>query len=124
MNKSQKGYLDNIEKETEENSSYRKVLFTGKYSQLVLMSLKPGQEIGKEVHEGHDQFFRIESGEAEVIIGGERLRAIANDAFIVPSGVEHNVTNTSATVELKIYTIYSPAEHADGLEQVEKPEED
>ena len=112
MNKSQKGYLDNIEKETEENSSYRKVLFTGKYSQLVLMSLKPGQEIGKEVHE------------AEVIIGGERLRAIANDAFIVPSGVEHNVTNTSATVELKIYTIYSPAEHADGLEQVEKPEED
>lgn len=124
MNKSQKGYLDNIEKETEENSSYRKVLFTGEYSQLVLMSIKPGEEIGKEVHEGHDQFFRIEAGEAEVLIGEETHKAMANDAFIVPSGVEHNVTNISETEDLRLYTIYSPAEHADGLEQVEKTQEE
>lgn len=123
MNKSQNGYLDNIEKETEENSSYRKVLYTGEYSQLVLMSLKPGEEIGKEIHKGHDQFFRIESGEAEVLIGDETMKASADDAIIVPSGVEHNVTNVSETEDLRLYTIYSPAEHADGLEQVEKPEE-
>lgn len=121
MNKSQKGYLDNIEKETEENSSYRKVLFTGEYSQLVLMSLKPGEEIGKEVHVGHDQFFRIETGEAEVLIGDEVLQASADDAIIVPSGVEHNVTNVSETEDLRLYTIYSPAEHAHGLVQEVKP---
>jgi len=123
MNKSQNGYLDNIERETEENTSYRKVLFTGEYSQLVLMSLKPGEEIGKEVHEGHDQFFRIETGEAEVLIGDEVLKAGADDAIIIPSGVEHNVTNISESEDLRLYTIYSPAEHVDGLEQVEKPEE-
>ena len=120
MNKSQRGYLDNIEQETEENPNYRKVLFTAKYSQLVLMSLKPGEEIGSEVHEGHDQFFRIESGEAEVIIGYETHKAYAGDAIIIPSGIEHNVTNTSETEDLKLYTIYSPPEHADGLVQEKK----
>lgn len=120
MNKSAFGYFDNIEQETRENANFRKVLYTGAYSQLVVMCLKPGEEIGLEEHDGHDQFIRIEAGHAEVILGEEKFDAQDDDAFIIPSGIKHNVTNTSQTEDLKLYTIYSPAEHEDGLVEEEK----
>lgn len=120
MNKSKQGYLDNLEQETLENTNFRKVLFTGKFSQLVVMDIKPLEEIGLEKHEGHDQFIRIESGIARVVLGDEVFDVKKGDAFIITSGVLHNVTNTSSTESLKLYTIYSPAEHADGLIQTDK----
>jgi mannose-6-phosphate isomerase-like protein (cupin superfamily) len=110
-----KGFKDNIEKLTKENTDFRHVLYTGERSQLVLMSLKPGEEIGAEVHEDNDQFFRFESGTGEVMIDLTTYEVGDGDAVIVPRGAEHNVTNTSATEPLKFYTIYSPAHHADGL---------
>jgi mannose-6-phosphate isomerase-like protein (cupin superfamily) len=91
------------------------VLYTGKNSQLVLMSLKPGEEIGEEVHEGTDQFFRFERGEGTVLIDGIRQKVLDGDAAIVPAGARHNVINTSKNSELKLYTIYSPPEHRDGV---------
>ena len=108
------GYYSHIEDETLENNNFRKVLFTGPYSQLVVMSLKPGEDIGMEVHDGHDQFFRIEAGQGKAIINGEEFDLLDGDAVVVPSGAEHNVVNTSKEENLKLYTIYSPAEHADG----------
>lgn len=115
-----KGYFGHIEEDTTNNTYYRKVLWTGKHSQLVLMTLKPGEEIGLETHEGHDQFFRFEEGEGLAVIDGEEFRVEDGDAVIVPSGSEHNVTNTG-DVLLKLYTIYSPAEHPDGTLQELKP---
>ena len=109
-----KGYIDNIEKLTLENENFRKVLYTGKHSQLVLMSLKPNEDIGLEVHPNVDQFFRIEKGQGKVIIDGIEHEISDGSAVIVPSGSEHNVINTSATESLKLYTIYSPANHKDG----------
>lgn len=109
------GYIGNIEKETLDNTFFRKVLFTGQHVQLVLMSLKPNEEIGLEVHTINDQFLRIESGEGKVILGGEEHIVKDDDAIIVPAGVEHNVINTSSTNELKLYTIYSPPHHKDGI---------
>lgn len=109
-----KGYVDNIEKLTLENENFRKVLYTGKYSQLVLMSLKPNEDIGLEVHPDVDQFFRIEKGQGKVVIDGVEHEISDGSAVIVPSGSEHNVINTSATESLKLYTIYSPANHKDG----------
>ncbi len=109
-----KGYVDNIEKLTLENENFRKVLYTGKHSQLVLMSLKPNEDIGLEVHPNVDQFFRIEKGQGKVIIDGIEHEISDGSAVIVPSGSEHNVINTSATESLKLYTIYSPANHKDG----------
>lgn len=120
MNQSKKAYFDNIEIEALKNTSFRKVLHTGAYSQLVVMSLKPGEDIGLEKHDDHDQFIRIEAGQAEVILGEEKFNARDNDAFVIPSGIKHNVTNTSPTEDLKLYTIYSPAEHEDGLVEDEK----
>jgi len=108
-----KGYVDNIEKLTLENENFRKVLYTGKYSQLVLMSLKPNEDIGLEVHPNVDQFFRIEKGQGKVIIDGVEHEVSDGIAIIVPAGSEHNVINTS-TESLKLYTIYSPANHKDG----------
>ncbi|HRR94788.1 MAG TPA: cupin domain-containing protein [Candidatus Paceibacterota bacterium] len=108
-----KGYIDNIEKLTLENENFRKVLYTGKYSQLVLMSLKPNEDIGLEVHPNVDQFFRIEKGQGKVIIDGVEHEVSDGIAIIVPAGSEHNVINTS-TESLKLYTIYSPANHKDG----------
>ncbi|OGM18792.1 cupin [Candidatus Woesebacteria bacterium RIFCSPHIGHO2_01_FULL_38_10] len=108
-----KGYIDGIEKTTLGNSNFRKVLFTGKYLQLVVMSLKPGEEIGAEVHPNVDQFFRIEAGLAKVIIDKEVSEAGDGFAIIVPAGSEHNIINTSADKELKLYTIYSPPNHPD-----------
>lgn len=108
------GYVKNIEKATEENTFFRQVLYTGKHAQLVVMCLKPGEEIGMEVHETVDQFFRIEMGEGKVIMNGEENIFSAGFGIIVPAGTEHNVINTSQTEELKLYTIYSPPNHPDG----------
>ena len=110
-----KGYVINIEKETGKNSDFRRVLYTGKYSQLVLMSLKPGEEIGEETHEDVDQFFRFEKGEGKVIIDGVEHSVKDGNAVIVPAGARHNVVNTSKRANLKLYTIYSPPEHQDGV---------
>jgi len=109
-----KGFKSNIEKDALNNNDFRHVLYTGNYSQLVLMSLKPGEEIGKEVHETVDQFFRFEEGEGIVSIDGIEQKVGDGDAVIVPAGASHNVINTSKTADLKLYTIYSPPEHQDG----------
>jgi len=117
-----KGYLDDIEKATKDNNNFRKVLYTGKFSQLVVMSLKVGEDIGKEVHPNVDQFFRIEEGEAKLIIDGEEYEAKDDFAIIVPAGSEHNLVNTSKDKELKLYTIYSPANHPEGTVHKTKEE--
>lgn len=108
------GFFINIEKETKENSFFRKVLFTANKSQLVAMALKPSEEIGFEVHPENDQFFRFEEGNGKVIVGTDEFMVGPTDVVIVPSGENHNVINTSATEYLKLYTIYSPAHHPDG----------
>jgi len=118
-----KGYLDNIEARTEENRDFRRVLYTGKNLQLVLMALQPGEEIGAEVHDGHDQFFRIETGEGEVMIGETTRPSKADGGIIVPAGARHNVTNTGAQV-MTLYTIYGPPEHRDGVVHKTKAEAD
>ncbi len=109
-----KGFNSNIEKDTRENMNFRKVAYTGAHSQLVLMSLKPGEEIGMEVHTDNDQFFRFESGTGKVLIDGNEYDVADGSAIIVPAGAEHNVINTG-TDDLKMYTIYSPAHHKDGI---------
>lgn len=106
-----KGYCQNIEKLTLENENFRQVLYTGKQSQLVLMAIKPGDEIGVEIHDEHDQFFRIEQGKAKVQIDENEYEVEDDFAIIVPAGAKHNVINTSETEVLKLYTIYSPPEH-------------
>ncbi len=115
-----KGFIDDIEGLTESNTDFRRVLYTGRYLQLVLMALKPGEEIGEEVHEDHDQFFRIEAGEGEVWIDKVRSPVKADDAVIVPAGALHNVVNTGSE-PLKLYTIYGPPEHRDGVVHADKP---
>ena len=108
------GYSVPIEKKTLENDYFRKVLFTGKYTQLVVMCLRPGEDIGNEVHKKVDQFFRIEKGQAAFVFNGkERHLAKNGDAVIVPAGTYHNVINTSKTAKLKLYTLYSPPNHPD-----------
>ena len=109
-----KGFKSNIEKDTLGNTNFRRVLYTGKNSQLVLMDLKPREEIGEEVHETVDQFFRFEKGEGIVSIDGVKQKVTDGDAVIVPAGASHNVMNASKNSELKLYTIYSPPEHIDG----------
>ncbi len=109
------GFLGNIEAKTLANTYFRQVIYTGKYAQLVLMCLQPGEEIGMEVHEVTDQFFRIEEGEGKVIINGEEHLVKDGDAIIVPAGAKHNVINTSSEKQLKFYTIYSPPHHKDGI---------
>lgn len=108
------GYIANIEKETLDNTNFRKVLYTGPKSQLVVMTLKPSEEIGMEVHEEHDQFIRIEQGEVKVVLNGEETIMAEDFAVIIPAGVEHNIINTSDTHEVKLYTIYAPPEHPEG----------
>ena len=108
------GYLVHIEQDTERNDFFRKVLFTAKHCQLVLMCLQPGEEIGDEVHDHVDQFFRIEQGEALFVLNEkEKHLAKAGDAVIVPAGTYHNVINDSKE-QLKLYTVYSPPNHPDG----------
>ena len=109
-----KGFVDDIETLTEDNTDFRRVVYTGKHLQLVLMALQPGEEIGEEVHEDHDQFFRVEDGEGEVWIDGERTPIKDDDAVIVPAGARHNVINTGDE-PLKLYTIYGPPDHRDGV---------
>lgn len=103
-----KGFLTHIEKDTLENNNFRKVLYTSTHSQLVLMSLKPQEEIGKEIHEENDQFFRFEGGEGKVVINDNEYIVTDGDAVVIPAGAEHNVINTSDSEDLKMYTIYSP----------------
>jgi mannose-6-phosphate isomerase-like protein (cupin superfamily) len=113
--KMKKGFMADIEKATVENTDFRRVLYTGKFSQLVLMSLRPGEEIGAEVHDDVDQFFRFEEGEGKVIIDNTEYKVKDGSAIVVPSGANHNVINTSKTANLKLYTIYSPPEHQDKI---------
>ena len=115
-----KGFHSNIEKDTLENNNFRKVLYTTKHSQLVLMSLKPKEEIGLEVHKDNDQFFRFEQGEGKCVINGHQYPVINGSAIIVPAGARHNIINTSEAQELKLYTIYSPAHHKDGIVRTTK----
>jgi mannose-6-phosphate isomerase-like protein (cupin superfamily) len=117
-----KGYKDNIEKLTLQNENFRHVLYTAEHCQLVLMSLLPGEEIGMEVHEGNDQFFRFEKGEGKVIINETEYKVSDGDAVVVPCGAHHNVINTSQTETLKLYTLYSPAHHQDGMVRKTKAE--
>ena len=108
------GYVGPIEKQTLSNNYFRQVLFTGKYAQLVVMCLQPGEEIGNEVHKTVDQFFRIEEGEATFVFEGKEKHTVKDgDAVIVPAGTYHNVLNASKTAKLKLYTIYSPPNHPD-----------
>ena len=107
------GYLINIEKATMQNDNFRKVLNTAQNSQLVVMSLLPGEEIGTEVHD-LDQFIRFESGRGKVILDGKEHDVEDDWAVVIPAGVEHNVINTSESEKMKLYSIYSPAEHPDG----------
>jgi mannose-6-phosphate isomerase-like protein (cupin superfamily) len=116
------GYAGSIEQDTLDNNNFRKVLFTGKHAQLVVMSLQVGEEIGNEVHENVDQFFRIEQGEAKFVINDNEERVAGDgDAVIIPAGTYHNVINTSGK-ELKLYTIYSPPNHPDGTVHKTKSE--
>lgn len=117
--KNMQGYIDNIEKVTKENDNFRKVLYTGKNSQLVVMNLKPGEEIGQEVHD-LDQFIRIEEGQGKAVLGEKEYLVEDDWALVVPSGTNHNIVNTSPDRNLKLYTIYSPPEHKDGTIQATK----
>ena len=113
-----KGYIINIEDATKENENFRKVLYTAKHSQLVLMTLKPDEEIGEETHT-LDQFFRVESGLGKVIIDGVESEIKDGSAIVIPAGAKHNVIN-GPEGELKLYTIYSPPEHKDGIVHASK----
>jgi mannose-6-phosphate isomerase-like protein (cupin superfamily) len=109
-----KGYIANIEKLARENENFRKVLYTAHNSQLVLMSLKPGEDIGEEVHH-LDQFIRCESGEGKAILDGVAHAITDGSAVVVPSGARHNIVNTSSDKPLRLYTVYSPPNHRDGI---------
>lgn len=117
-----KGYKANIEKETLKNKNFRKVLYTSAYSQLVLMSITPKSEIGAEVHEENDQFLRFEGGKGRVEVDDNKYTVKDGDAVVIPAGARHNVINTSATEDLKIYTIYSPPHHKDQIVRKTKEE--
>lgn len=117
------GYITDIERDTLENTDYRRVLFTGTHTQLVLMTLQPGDEIGLETHEEHDQFIRVESGSGSVVLDGVKHGLGDGVAVVIPAGVEHNVINTSAQEPLRLYTLYSPPEHPDGTVHHSKRDE-
>jgi mannose-6-phosphate isomerase-like protein (cupin superfamily) len=117
------GYVGPIEQQTLKNNYFRQVLYTGKYSQLVVMCLQAGEEIGNEVHPAVDQFFRIEEGEAKFVFNGKEEHVVhESDAVIVPAGTWHNVINTSRKQQLKLYTVYSPPNHPDGTIHKNKAE--
>ena len=117
------GFIGDIEDLAEKNSNFRRVLYTGKNLQLVLMTLKPGEEIGEEVHDDGDQFFRVEDGEGEVLIDGKSTPIKDDDAFLIPAGARHNVVNTGKKT-LHVYTIYGPPEHIDGTVHATKADAD
>lgn len=110
-----KGFFADIELDTLDNTNYRQVIYTGQHSQLVLMSLAVGDEIGLETHPDNDQFFRFEAGQGKVVVDGNEYEVSDGSAVLVPAGAEHNVINTSSDKPLKLYTIYSPAHHKDGI---------
>ena len=117
-----KGYNTNIEKDTLSNNKFRKVLYTSKHIQLVLMSLRPGEEIGEEVHTENDQFFRIEGGHGKCIIDGNEYEIKDGDAIVIPSGAKHNILNIDNQRDLKMYTLYAPPHHKDGIVRATKKE--
>lgn len=117
------GYIDDIEEKTLDNNNFREVLYTGKHMQLVVMCLKAREEIGEEIHDHVDQFFRVEQGEAKVIIDGKEDILKEDMVVIVPAGAQHNLINNS-DIDLKLYTIYSPANHPDGTIHKDKAEAD
>jgi len=117
-----KGFYTNIEKDTLENKFFRKVIYTSEHMQLVLMSLRPKEDIGMEVHLENDQFFRVEKGKGKCIINGNEYEIEDGSVIVVPAGAEHNVINTSDTEELKLYTIYAPPHHKDGVIRETKEE--
>jgi mannose-6-phosphate isomerase-like protein (cupin superfamily) len=117
-----KGYFTDIEKETVANNDFRRVLYTGKHTQLVLMSLAPNEEIGMEIHKDNDQFFRFESGAGKVVIDDTTYQVKDGSAVIVPAGARHNVINTSDKTSLNLYTLYSPPHHKDGIVRATKAE--
>lgn len=117
-----KGFNGNIEQLTMSNGNFRQVLYTGENTQLVLMCLKPGEDIGMEIHGENDQFFRFETGRGMVVIDGNEYEVADGSAIVVPSGSEHNVINTSDTEDLKLYTLYSPPHHKDGIVRKTKQE--
>ena len=117
------GYVTDIERDTLANEDYRRVLFTGPYTQLVLMTLRPGEDIGLETHDGHDQFIRVEAGTGYVELDGERHELHDGSAVVIPSGARHNVVNSSERDALRLYTLYSPPEHPDGTVQHTKADE-
>ena len=108
------GYHTDIEKKSLENEYFREVLFTGPHSQLVVMALKPGEDIGRETHPDTDQFIRVEAGQGKAVLDGQEYRLEDGSAVVIPAGTEHNIINTSGTEALKLYTIYTPPEHPDG----------
>ena len=110
-----KGFKSNIEKDALKNINFRKVLYTSKHLQVVLMSLKPGEEIGAEVHKNVDQFFRFEGGSGKCIIDGKEYKVENGDAIVVPAGSEHNVINTDIAEGLKMISVYAPPRHKDGI---------
>ncbi len=116
------GFVINIDQVTLENKNFRKVLYTAKHSQLVLMSLLPKQEIGTESHPDNDQFIRVEKGEGKCIIDGHEHALSDGSAIVVPAGAKHNIINTSGTTEMKLYTLYAPAHHKDGIVRATKEE--
>lgn len=116
------GFLTNIEKKSLENDYFREVLFTGPNSQLVVMSLKPGEDIGMETHGDVDQFIRVEAGQGKAILNGKETKIEDGSAVVIPAGVEHNIVNSSKTEPMKLYTVYSPAEHPAGTIHKNKAE--
>ena len=117
-----KGFKSNIERDTLENNNFRKVLYSGKHLQLVLMSIEAGGEIGEEIHHANDQFFRFESGTGKCIIDGNEYHLKDGDVIVIPAGAKHNIINTNDTAELKMYTIYAPPHHKDGIVRTTKDE--
>lgn len=116
-----KGFVGDLEDMTELNTDFRRVLYTGRHIQLVLMALQPGDEIGEETHRDTDQFFRVEEGRGEAWIDGQKTKIKGDDGIVVPAGAKHNIKNTGTKV-LKLYTLYSPPQHSDGTVQATKEE--
>ncbi len=116
-----KGFIDDIAELATDNGAFRRVLYTGQHLQLVLMTLKPGEEIGAETHQGNDQFFRVEKGRGEAWIDGKATKIRRDDAIFVPAGARHNIINTGAK-SLRLYTLYSPPHHRDGVLRETKAE--
>ncbi|GGI29189.1 cupin domain-containing protein [Pedobacter mendelii] len=115
-----RGFKNSIEADSLENTNFRKVIYTGKYLQLVLMNLTPGMDIGEETHHSNDQFFRFEGGHGKCFIDGNEYYVKAGDAIVVPAGASHNIINTDTEVDLSMYTIYGPPNHKDGIIRVTK----